>query len=154
MIALRLLVVGLLAAIAAYGDALVAGAATTTSAWLMALALVLVLPATLALGARRSRGTRRLAVCVAVLLGGVLAAGFALALGLPDLGSSEPLWLGLPRRAAIIVYGVGLIPLLFLPWAYARTHAGADLDAATIADLADRCAALQREHGIQRVDAE
>ena len=154
MTALRLVVVGLLAAVAAYGDALIAGAATTASGWLMAFALVLVLPATLALGARRSRGTSRLAVSVAVLLGVVLAAGFGLALGLPDLGSNEPLWLGLPRRAAVIVYGVGLIPLLFLPWAYARTHTGTDLDAATVADLADRCAALQHEHGIRRVDAE
>jgi phosphotransferase system glucose/maltose/N-acetylglucosamine-specific IIC component len=151
---LRLLVVGLLAAMAAYGDALRAGAATTASGWLMAVALVLILPATLALGARRSRGTSRLAMAVAVLLGLVLAAGFGLALGLPDLGSDEPLWLGLPRRAAVMVYGVGLIPLLFLPWAYARTHAGTDLDAATVADLADRCASLQREHGIRRVDAE
>jgi hypothetical protein len=152
--ALGLLVVGLLAAIAAYGDALIAGAATAASGWLMALALVLVLPATLAMGARRSRGTSPLAVGVAVLLGGVLAVGFGLAFALPDLGSDEPLWLGLPRRAAIIVYGVGLVPLLFLPWAYARTHAGADLDPATVAELADRCAALQREHGIRRVDAE
>lgn len=153
MTSLRVLVVGLLTAIAAYGDALVAGAATTVSGWLMALALVLVLPATLALGARRSRGTSRLAIAVAILLGVVLAVGFGLALGLPDLGSGEPLWLGLPRRAAVIVYGVGLIPLLFLPWAYARTHAGTDLDATTVAHLADRCAALQREHGIRRVDA-
>lgn len=151
---LALLVLGLIAAMAGYGDALIAGAATSASGWLMAVALVLVLPATLALGARRARGTSRLAVSVAVLLGVVLAAGFGLALGLPDLGSNEPLWLGLPRRAAVIVYGVGLIPLLFLPWAYARTHAGTDLDAATVADLADRCAALQREHGIPRVDAE
>ena len=154
MTALRLLAVGLVAAMAAYGDALIAGAATAASGWLMALALVLVLPATLAMGARQSRGTSPLAVGVAVLLGGVLAVGFGLALALPDLGSKEPLWLGLPRRAAIIVYGVGLVPLLFLPWAYARTHAGTDLDPATVAELADRCAALQREHGIRRVDAE
>jgi len=151
--ALLLLVVGLLAAMAAYGDALIAGAATPASGWLMAVALVLVLPATLALGARRSRGTSPLAILVAVLLAVVLAAGFALALGLPDLGSDEPLWLGLPRRAAVIVYGVGLIPLLFLPWAYARTHGGPDLDATTVAELAKRCAELQREHGIRRVDA-
>jgi hypothetical protein len=154
MISLSLLVVGLVAAIVAYGDAMVAGAATTSSGWLMALALVLVLPATLALGAHRSRGTSRLAVVVAVLLGVVLAAGFGLALALPDLGAAEPLWLGLPRRAAIIVFGVGLIPLLFLPWGYSRMHSGGDLDAAMVADLAERCAALQREHGIRRVDAE
>jgi hypothetical protein len=151
---LALLVLGLLVAMAAYGDALIAGAATTTSGWLMAFALVVILPATLALGARRAGGTRRVALGVAVLLGVVLALGFGAALLLPDMGTNEPLWLGLPRRAAIIVYGVGLIPLLFLPWAYARTHGGSDLDAAAVAKLTAQCEALQREHGIRRVDAE
>lgn len=154
MTAMHLLVLGLLAAMAAYLDALRAGAATVVSAWLMALALVLILPATLALGARRVHGVPRLASFVAVLLGVVLAAGFAAALAMPDLGSDEPLWFGLPRRAAVIVYGVGLVPLLFLPWAYAKTHAGRHLDATTVAALAERCARLQDEHGIRRVDAE
>lgn len=154
MTAMHLLVLGLLAAMAAYLDALRTGGATAASGWLMALALVLILPTTLALGARRARGMPRLALFVAVLLGVVLAVGFGAALALPDLGAQEPLWLGLPRRAAVIVYGVGLVPLLFLPWAYATTHAGSDLDAATVAALAERCARLQDEHGIRRVDAE
>ena len=42
---------------------------------------------------------------------------------LPDPGAAEPLWLGLPRRAAIILYGIGLLPTLVLPVAYALTFA-------------------------------
>ncbi|MBA2239290.1 MAG: hypothetical protein H0W24_11405, partial [Lysobacter sp.] len=38
-----------------------------------------------------------------------------------DLGAAEPLLFGLPQRAAIIVYGVGLLPTLVLPVAYALT---------------------------------
>lgn len=152
MTALRVLGVGLGAALAAYADALRAGTATTASGWLMTGALVLVLPATLALGARRGGRPDRLARRAAYLLAAVLAVGFGAALLLPDSGSAEPLWLGLPRRAAIIVYGVGLLPLLFLPWAYARTDAAAALDEAAVAALAARCAELQQAHGIRRVD--
>jgi hypothetical protein len=57
-----------------------------------------------------------------VLVGVLLAGGFSLALALPDdLGAAEPLWLGLPRRAAVIVYGVGLLPVVVLPVVYALT---------------------------------
>ena len=50
----------------------------------------------------------------------VLVAGFAAALALPAESIAQPaLFLGLPRRAAIVVYGVGLLPLFALPLAYA-----------------------------------
>jgi len=64
------------------------------------------------------------------LVGVMLAGCFALALGLTaDLGAAEPLLLGLPRRAAVIVYGVGLLPVFVLPAAYALTF-----DAQTLRD--------------------
>jgi hypothetical protein len=31
------------------------------------------------------------------------------------------LWLGLPERAAIVIYGIGLLPIIVLPVAYALT---------------------------------
>jgi len=34
---------------------------------------------------------------------------------------STPLWLGLPPRAAVILYGIGVLPLFVLPIAYAVT---------------------------------
>ena len=52
----------------------------------------------------------------------LFAAIASCALALPaDLGAAEPLLLGLPRRAAIVVYGIGLLPVLVLPVAYALT---------------------------------
>jgi hypothetical protein len=52
----------------------------------------------------------------------VLAIGFCAALALPSTeGPLSRLWLGLPARAAIIIYGVGLLPIIILPVAYAMT---------------------------------
>ena len=52
----------------------------------------------------------------------VLAAGFAAALALPGAdGPLSRLWLGLPARAAIVIYGIGLLPIIILPVAYAMT---------------------------------
>ncbi|HEX6575304.1 MAG TPA: hypothetical protein VF042_10075 [Gemmatimonadaceae bacterium] len=52
----------------------------------------------------------------------VLAIGFCLALALPsDERAGSALILGLPVRAAILIYGIGLFPTLVLPVAYAIT---------------------------------
>lgn len=152
MIAFSALLLGLLLAAAAYAGAFVVGSAPEWSGWAMAGALVLTLPATLAIGGR-PRGGGGMVVGVAWLLAVVLAAGFALAFGLPAEDATTALWGGLPPRAAVIVYGIGLLPLLFLPWAYARDCARRDLDAETVTALAEECARIQRDRGIVRVDA-
>jgi len=36
-------------------------------------------------------------------------------------GPASTLWLGLPLRAAIVIYGIGLMPVVVLPVAYALT---------------------------------
>ena len=60
-----------------------------------------------------------------------LSGCFALALTLTDGNPADPiLWLGLPRRAAIIMYGVGLLPMLVLPLAYALNFERDTLDPA------------------------
>ena len=53
----------------------------------------------------------------------VLCAGaFVAALLLPPQeGAAGPLLLGLPLRAAIVLYGVGVLPIAILPLAYALT---------------------------------
>jgi hypothetical protein len=52
----------------------------------------------------------------------VLAIGFCAALALPATESPlSKLWLGLPARAAVVVYGIGLLPIVVLPVAYALT---------------------------------
>ena len=74
------------------------------------------------LGAARGRGgVGRLAIPFAFVIV-TLTVGFCLALGLPaNEGPESTLWLGLPLRAAIVVYGIGLMPIVVLPVAYALT---------------------------------
>jgi hypothetical protein len=107
---------------AAFAAAIIAGQVPPWSAWVMAVATSFAMVATMALGAARARrplgGLRRLLVpFAAVLL--IMLGAFAAALLLT--AAAEPLWLGLPRRAAIILYGIGVLPVLILPVAYALT---------------------------------
>jgi len=90
--------------------------------WLLAFGLSLLLTATLALGAVRS--DRRPAGLVLSLMFSfvVLFGGFGLALWLPATEhAGMPLLLGLPPRAAIVLYGIGALPLLVLPLVFALT---------------------------------
>lgn len=120
--ALAVLALSMAAIGVAYAAAIVKGVPGTWTAWVMAIATSFAMVATMALGAARSGqrhgGLRRLAIPFAAVLLIVLGA-FAAALLLPAAG--EPLLLGLPRRAAIVLYGVGVLPALILPIAYART---------------------------------
>lgn len=123
-IALAALVLSTGAIGAAYASAFAQGGAPRWGGWLFAAGTTGALIATIALGAaRRDRGLGRLAgpfALVTLLLGG----GFAAVFFLPgDLGAAEPLLLGLPRRAAVVLYVIGLLPILVLPVAYALTFA-------------------------------
>jgi hypothetical protein len=90
--------------------------------WLLALGIPGALGGIMVLGAARERGgVGRLAIPFAFVIG-TLTAGFCLALGLPaNEGPGSTLWLGLPARAALIIYGIGLMPVVVLPVAYALT---------------------------------
>ena len=55
-----------------------------------------------------------------------------LALREPPPVAGAPLWLGLPKGAALVLYGVGLLPLLVLPLAYALTFEGQTLSEADL----------------------
>jgi hypothetical protein len=106
----------------AYASAFRADGAPRWASWAMALAVPLALVATMTLGAARRGRLPAGTLAAFALVGVLLAGGFSLALALPDdLGAAEPLWLGLPRRAAVIVYGVGLLPVVVLPVVYALT---------------------------------
>lgn len=120
--AVAVLLLSLAAIGLAYTAAIATGSTSNWTAWVMAVAAPVALVATMALGAartgRENGGLRRLAIpFAAVLL--IMLAAFVAALLLP--GEGEPLLLGLPRRAAIVLYGVGLLPVLILPVAYALT---------------------------------
>ena len=129
-IAIALLVVSTVAIAGAYASAFGAGGPATWAAWILAVAVPLALVGVMVLGAARAgRLPGALGVTFAIV-GLMLGGAFALALALPaDLGAREPLVFGLPRRAAIIVYGVGLLPVFVLPAAYALTF-----DAQTLRD--------------------
>ena len=141
---------------AAYAAALAgrtgAGAPAWTG-WAMAVAVPTALVAMMTLGAaRRGRVAKRLLVAF-VGVGLLLAAAFILALALPEgpgggtLG--EPLVLGLPRRAAVVVYGVGLLPVFVLPIVYALTF-----EAQTLGDEdLERVRALGRAHEARLAEA-
>lgn len=90
--------------------------------WLLALGIPSALGGVMLLGAVRERGgVGRLAIPFAIAMV-MLAVGFCLALGLPaNEGPESSLLLGLPLRAAIVVYGIGLMPIIVLPVAYALT---------------------------------
>ena len=116
--------VGLVAAVAAagaaYGAVLLPGPTPGWAPWLLALGGVASILSLMALGAARDRRLGRL-LPVFVVAALVVGGGFAALLVLPPAGPGDPLLLGLPLRAAILLYGVGLLPTILIPVAYALT---------------------------------
>jgi hypothetical protein len=79
----------------------------------------------------------------------VLAIGFCAALALPATeGPLSQLWLGLPAPAAIVIYGIGLLPIIVLPVAYALTFESQTLNAEDV----ERVRALARENRTRNED--
>lgn len=117
----------------AYASAFAPGGVPPWGAWLPALGIPVALGSIMILGAaREGGGVGRLKwpFAFVVLL---LAGGFCAALALPPLDTPDSrLWLGLPVRAAIIVYGIGLFPTIVLPIAYAITFETQTLNEADI----------------------
>jgi heme/copper-type cytochrome/quinol oxidase subunit 4 len=90
---------------------------------LFASAIVAQLVAFVLLGARRRDG-RFGAAWIAVLALVVVVGGILLVVSLSEgSAANEPFLLGLPRRAALVLYGVGVAPLLVLAGAFARGFA-------------------------------
>lgn len=144
--AMTALVLSMIAIGVVYAGLIVSGGSAPWMPWAMAAATPLSLVATIALGAARTGrahdGLRRLAMPFLVVLLIMLGA-FAAALLLPAEG--EPLLLGLPRRAAIVLYGVGVLPALILPLAYALTFDDLTLTEEDIARVRDAAAGSGEE---------
>jgi hypothetical protein len=105
----------------AYLSAFLPGGAPAWAPWALATGTAALMVALMALGAARSGrplGVMKWALAFTFV---VVAGGLGLALALPAEGVGTRLWLGLPARAAIVLYGVGLLPTLVLPLAYALT---------------------------------
>lgn len=105
-----------------YAAAFKPGGAPDWAPWMLALGMPAALGAIMALGATRGDkgiGSLKLPFLFVFL---TLASGFCLALGLPpNEATGAHLLLGLPLRAAIVIYGIGLLPIVVLPVAYAIT---------------------------------
>lgn len=122
----------LVAVAVAYGSAFFSPGGASWSAPVFAIGTSVALGAMMALGAmtRGRLGVLWLPIVLSVVL---VAGGLVMAWALPAPESGpETLVLGLPRRAAIVLYGVGLLPLLVLPLAYALTFDAATLRAEDI----------------------
>lgn len=122
MAARIVLIASIIAVAAGYASAFVRGGAPAWAPWLLAVGIPAALGAIMALGAARgAKGLGSLKLPFAFVFI-VLAAGFCLALAIPATGQKvEPIILGLPLRAAIIIYVIGLLPIVVLPVAYAIT---------------------------------
>ena len=141
--ALVALFIGIAAIAAGYATAFSAGRTPAWAAWLLALGIPLALAAIMILGAARGRrgiGPLKIPFAFVAL---VLVIGFGAALALPATeGPLSTLWLGLPARAAIVIYGVGLLPIVVLPIAYALTFETQTLSAEDV----ERVRVLAREN--------
>jgi hypothetical protein len=119
--ALRALVIGVVCIALAYASAFLPAPLSQAGPWLMAVMMPVTMFAMMILGAVRDvRGLGPLAVPFVLVLA-LVAGGFLIALALPPERVDTPLLLGLPRRAAVILFGVGLLPLFVLPIVYALT---------------------------------
>ena len=140
------LVISILAIAAGYAAAFAPGGAPVWAPWLLAFGIPGSFSAIMILGAARgNRGIGSLKIpFLFVFL--VLAGGFCLALALPATeSSSSSLLFGLPLRAAIVIYGVGLLPIFVLPVAYALTFDTQTLNESDIERVRELASASRRE---------
>ncbi|MFI5310074.1 MAG: hypothetical protein ACHQQ3_02480 [Gemmatimonadales bacterium] len=118
----------------AYVSAFLPGGSSALAPWGVAIGGAGALCAMMALGACRRGRIHPLTAAAILVTFVIVAGGFGFALARPAAeGAGGLLWLGLPVRTAMIVYGVGLLPLLVLPLTYAITF---DTQILTEEDLA------------------
>jgi hypothetical protein len=149
-VALIALFLAITAIAAGYAAAFSKSGTPSWAPWLLAVGIPIALGAIMILGAARGReGIGRLKIPFAFVVI-VLIMGFGAALALPATeGPLSKLWLGLPARAAIVIYGVGLLPIIVLPVAYALTFETQTLSA----DDVERIRALGRKAGSGKREA-
>lgn len=138
------LLAGTLAIAAAYASAFLPGPPTAWAPWALAFGAVTVMVSASALGAARpDRGLGRLKLPLAIAFL-VVAGGFAIVLSMPGTDAADgPLFLGLPPRAALVLLGIGLLPLLVMPVAYALTFEDMTLNEADLARVREAARAWQ-----------
>jgi amino acid transporter len=128
--AIAALMLSTLGIAAVYLSAFLPGGAPPAAAPVMIISLATMMIAMMVLGAMRNGHLgRRLSLSLAGAWL-ILVVGFLAALYLPaESASHMRLFFGLPLRSAIVLYGVGLLPLVAMPIAYALTFDDATLSA-------------------------
>ncbi len=129
-----------------YAGAFLPHGAPVWSAWCLAMGTNGALMSLMALGATR-RGTLAPALRWTFLgMFALCACAFAFALAMPAAeGAGGALLLGLPLRTAVLLYGVGVVPMLVLPLAYALTFDASTLSDADLAQFRAAASARRSE---------
>lgn len=116
--------------------------------WAMIVGIALQLGGITVLGGSRRARPNRTVLIAALFIGIVIIAGFGAALLLPSEAGATPTYLlGLPRRAAIVLLGVGILPFLVLPFLYAADFDADGLDEASLERLREECRVLRENQG-------
>ncbi len=145
-LSLRVLVLALIAVAGAYAAAFLPGGPPPWASWSLLGGTVVSILAISALGAAPAEGGVGRLGWVFALTFLLVAGGLGLALALPEPVAGDPLVLGLPLGAAILVYCVGLLPLLVVPLAYAWTFPAIGFRPGEMEEIRDRARlAAERE---------
>ena len=124
---LRLLLVSCALVALSYA-AVFAGVDAGWAPWTLAIGANGVIMTLMAIGAVRHDTLPRSLVWTFAGLFVLCAGAFLTALALPAAeGARGVLLFGLPLRTAIVLYGVGVVPILILPFAYALTFESSTL---------------------------
>jgi hypothetical protein len=143
--ALAAVVLSAAAILVAYLSAFLPGGAPVWAPWLFMAGTSVMMVATMALGAARDGGIGGLRLPLVLVLV-VVMGGFALVLALPAPDPADPtLWLGLPPRAAVVLYGIGLLPFFLVPLSYAWTFEHLTLGPGDLERIRERALAARRE---------
>lgn len=129
----------------AYGSAFLPGGTPGWAPWLFMIGTSVIMVATMAVGAARGGSIGRLwipfALVLVIVMGGF---GFVLALPPADPGDLD-LWLGLPPRAAVVLYVIGFLPYCLVPVAYAWTFDELTLGEGDLERVRDEALRARRE---------
>ena len=126
--------------------AVFAGARGGWAPWTLAIGANGVIMSLMAIGAVRRDTLPRSLVWT---FGGMFlfcAGCFIAALALPPAeGANGPLLFGLPLRTAIVLYGIGVVPIFILPFAYALTFESSTLSEGDLNRVRAASAAVRAE---------
>lgn len=137
VILISMLVIG-----AGYASAFLPAGAPRPATYAFAVATAALMTAIIVLGAGSSGKPLGRLRWVFAFTFVTLAAGFCLALTQTTV-STDRLYLGLPAGAAIILYIVGLLPMIVLPFVYAFSFERTTLNDDELAELRRRLAQMQ-----------